>query len=72
MKEIKREDLGHKNKMTGNIDALWLDMKNNQQVVVCGKCGEKQNMFITRQTGFIEELDFICCKCKTRNTLSSY
>lgn len=60
-----------KNKITGNTQAIRIE-ENEEEVVVCGKCGEKQNIFLTKHTRFIEELDFICHKCGERNTLSAY
>lgn len=72
MSEINKKYLGQKNKITGNMLSLNIDNGNNEEVFVCGKCGEKQNIFRTKNTGFIEELDFICLKCGERNTISSY
>lgn len=69
---INKKYLGQKNKITGNTLSLRDDLENGEEVFVCGKCGEKQNIFITKHTGFVEELDFICCKCGERNTISSY
>lgn len=60
-----------KNKHTGLIDASW-EENGEGHIITCGKCGEKQNIFITKNTGFVEELDFICSSCGERNTISSY
>lgn len=60
------------NEITGNTDASWLDAENGDRAVICGECGEKQKIFLTKTTGFVEEIDFICCKCGERNTLSAY
>lgn len=72
MSEKYKKYLGRKNKRTRNTLSLHIDNGNGEQVFVCGKCGEKQNIFRTKNTGFIEELDFICLKCGERNTISSY
>lgn len=72
MNENYKKYLGQKNERTGNTLSLHIDNGNGEQVFVCGKCGEKQNIFITSKTGFAEELDFICNKCGERNTMSSY
>lgn len=45
MSEINKKYLGQKNKITGNRLSLNIDNGNNEEVFVCGKCGEKQNIF---------------------------
>jgi len=57
------------NKHTGLTDAEWEEI-GEERIITCGKCGEQQDIFITKKTGFVEDLDFICCCCGERNTIS--
>ena len=60
-------------------EAKWEYIENakkkdlyDEAVILCGKCGEHQKIFLTKATGFVEELEFECCSCGSRNILSAH
>lgn len=54
--------------LTGAAEKDLLD----EAVILCGKCGAHQKIFLTKMTGFVEELEFECRFCGSRNIISAY